>query len=376
MEFVKKLKIVKDMVYSCAYPININFMATDQSGAPIDYTDVKVDYEIWREEQGAMWLVHSGTLFGGNTEPPAIDVSNIVADYLSHAYESSAWGSPMQDVPGSGAEATIAKFIVRSVYLDGVVEFTAIYNYNTDYLSQYPDAMCLADPISTEVDPRQYLTLSSYNVDGDDTVEITWGAGRHVLKFADHILKFGDDVLTVGSPDIGSSVKSSVYHFIAEKLSDYDVAPGDKIAVSNNGVVLNFNVVTPCHSRFVIYYVNKLGGLDSLLCNGKATESWNPTHENIRVYDNRLDRRDFQAKRVMSEIEKRYELNSPILTDEGAAKIDNLIYSPKVWVHDLDKDTVTACLISDTSYTVKSFRNDRKVQYTINLYESQKYLRK
>lgn len=332
------------MIYSCAYPINHTLQALDTE--PIEYIILLNNVEIY-----------VGRVYpSGNTSTVIVDISEVCRQYLEAYYENIAFGDIIsEDVPVINGKATIWTFTVQSDsnLTEDDYEYTVMYNYNTDYQSQFEDQGNLNEPVLLEADPRQYLFIGGYNVGGANSYsyQVNYEAGQ------------------------SSDITSNLYQLFGVNLNPLGLAVGDRVILIQNETSFEYKVVTPCRNRFAVYYVNKNGGFDALLCEGKAIESFNPTRTDIKAFNDRLNRRDFEKTRIYSDIQKRYTLNTGLLTDEGAKRIDHLIYTPKAFIHDLESGTITSCIVESSSFTVKNFRNDRLVQYTFEISESQLYIR-
>lgn len=330
------------------------------SGYPIRHTFTAVNgQEVVYSIQVDGTQVYTGRVFpySATDTDLTIDISEVCREYLDTFYGKFDFSGTIQAaVPEDGLFSTVKVFTVSSDFNpgDGADRtYTVGYNYNTDYISDLPDAGNLNFPVSTEIDPRQRIWICGYNM-----------AGATAFQYRKNNAAF----TTV-------NVTSGRYNAFSPDPDALDLREGDTVDVNQGGQSFRFDVVAGCRNRFALYYVNKAGGMDSLLCSGKAVESTSPSRTDVTLYDDRLDRRDWQQKRIYAEIDKQYQLNTGLLDDEGASRIDHLVNSPKVFIHDLEKDTVTSCLVTDTSYTVKTFRNDRRVQYTLNVKESQKQIR-
>lgn len=261
--------------------------------------------------------IYSGRVYGkGNESTVDIDISSICREYLDPKYEQLNLGGALSvTVPDS----------VKTFVVSPGGSFTVMYDYNTDYVTDIPTGTNLNAYIGSDIDKRMMIGTSVLGASG---ITLTQAA-------------------TTGA--VGSTVTVGGHRF---------------------------KVLEDCRSRFALYYVNKFGGLDYLLTSGKRyVESWNPQRTDAKLYDNRGDRMDFQQTRVYQEIDHQFRLNTYWIEDEFADRIDHLIYSPKVWIHDLDKNTVTSCLITDAGYNAKNQRQDNLISYRINVKESQKQLR-
>lgn len=241
-----------------------------------------------------------------------VDISPICREFLETSFE---------DFPTLAGTSTKS---VRTFSVDGA-DYDVCYNYNTDYIFEIDYGTNLNTPITELVDPRQYLGTSILT-SGGITVSHSRAGGA-----------------------AGAQIQKGLHKYV---------------------------VVAPCNNHYALYYVNKNGGIDYLLCAGKATEKTAADRTEHRMYTNMDQRLSFANYRTVQFMSKKYELNTGWISDARAQNIDNLIYSPKVWIHNLNADTITACNVDESSFTVKKHKYDKTVSYTINVTESKKYIRK
>lgn len=329
------------MVYSPHYKIPHTFIATvlDET---FTYT-VLMDDDI---------VIHTGTIYGngGNIE---INLASIIRRHIKASYEdlnlntNTALNSVI--VPDSYKTIT-----VESDYNAGNVDinYIVVYDYNTDYISSKADSGYLNRPIYNLVDPRQRIYLSVYNNTGN-LLNAGWRTPSG----------------TTQEQSIGQSL------YLTTIPREYN--SGDKFNLMLNSQDLDlFTVIDECPNRYALYYVNKIGGLDSLLLNGKVIINHSSDKLTARFYDDPISRQDFEYNDLSREIAKRYTLNTFFIDVDKAHLIDELICSNKVWIHNLEEDSITSCTIYETSYSDKDFTTETGlIEYTFNVIESQRYLR-
>lgn len=259
-------------------------------------------------------VIYEGTVDTpeGGAGSVEVDLSGIFSEYLDTNYEDFDNLAGLSDTS------------VKDFSVDGTA-YQVCYNYNTDYILDISEGEVLNYPTTYDVDPRMYL-------------------GRSVLT--------ASGISATHSKRTGN--------------------PGTIITIDD----FKYRLVSPCRNRYALYYVNKAGGLDYLLCSGKVLDKFNTRRTEVVFNTDRADRKTFANKRIYQQVSKRYELNTGMLPDDRAYNIDNLIYSPKVWIHDLENDTITACNVDDTAYTIKNYRNDRIANYTINVTEAKTFKRR
>ncbi|MCC8188824.1 MAG: hypothetical protein LIP08_15355 [Bacteroides sp.] len=339
-------------MYSCNARIPHTFDVSD--GA-------KVSYDIWIGDT----QIYSGEIlpFGADATL-TIDISKQCRTYMQAYYERlSLDGIAVRNVPIDGLFSTVQTFRVSSLSNQGAnapdVSYVVCYDYNTDYISELRNRRGLNHPLFLKADPRQRLFVSGVN----------YGAEKQQYGY-----RINEEDLQLFTIE-----HSDVYHLFSVNLGVLNVSAGDSVTLimgdANNPVQTHTYLITePCSNRYVLYYVNKAGGFDSLLCQGRTTVSWSPERTDVNLYNDISNRQDWEQKRLHQQVEKRYELNTNLLPADSLPGIDELIYSPRVFIHDLHIDTITSCLITNTSYTVKEHPYDLP-QYTIGVKESQKHIR-
>lgn len=235
-----------------------------------------------------------------------VDLSDIFSEYLDTNFED------FDNLSGTSDKA------VKTFSVDGT-SYQVAYNYNTDYVLEIENGAVVNFPVTYDVDPRMYI-------------------GQSIMS------------------DSGISATHN-------RMSG---SPGTIIKIGN----YDFRLTKECKNRYALYYVNEYGGIDYLLCSGKVVDKYNTKRTEAKLYADMSDRKTFSTKRIYQDVSKRYELNTGWMQDDRAANIHHLIYSPKIWIHSLETDTITACNIDDTAYTIRNYKNDKLLNYTINLTES------
>lgn len=331
------------MIYSCNYKIPHTFDTT---------VSEQIEYTI---------RVNNQTIYEGVITPFSpdnrltIDIGEICRSYLETFYENIINNTILTALPVVDNKGSLHTFTVVSdsnVTTPAGETYRVVYDYNTDYEEQLADARYLNAPIDTIVDPRQKLFASGHNP----------GVSQQYRTLVNGVQS--------------QQATSSASSIIMFPYTGITAAAGSTIEMIMTGIGSTiYNVVPECRNRYALYYVNKFGGLDSLLLSGRYRENWSPQRVDVRLYNDRSNRLDWEQKRIHSEQDHQWELNTGLLSDEGAANIDHLIYSPKIFMHDLTKDTITSCLITDAGYSAKQ-RPYERPQYTINVKESQKQLRR
>lgn len=327
------------MVYSTAYPLYVTLTGT--SGTIIEYSLSIKGKNIFN---GKVVLIENSA---------EINIMDKIRNYLETFYEDVIGNSvglislPVRNNIGSLIEATFSTASFTSTY-------KIAYDYNSNRIQELPNTRFLNEPIDRRVDPRQIIGISGYNIDSTYT-------------YSSYI----NGVISASN----STNASDAIKWYKLDLSNLKLNVNDVVTLSGWGGSIEFRVIEPCSSRFAVYYVNKYGGLDSLICSGKATESYNTERTDVRLYTNNLHAASFEKKRIAQEITKKYALNTGLLTDAEGKRIDHLMSSPKIWLHDLESEDIISCMVDATSYQIKTSENDSLVSYSFNIYESKPYIR-
>ena len=140
------------------------------------------------------------------------------------------------------------------------------------------------------------------------------------------------------------------------------------------------NVTYDCSycGEFAVYYVNKYGGWNSFLFEGKCKRTDNLTeYKYNRSVSNQTI--NFENNRYMVEISPTYKLTTCWLSDEEAERLaSDLLPTTKMYLHNLKTDEIKPAIITDSVAEYKTFAtNNRKfVQYTVSVQESQTRIRR
>lgn len=261
-------------------------------------------------------LIYTGKVYSLDGSAVNVDISDICAQYLDPKYEL---------LNLNGSLSTAVDDSVKTFIISPGGTFTVCYNYNTDYMLEIPTGASLNFPATDFVDPRQLIGSSTLGASG-----ITLSQNKP-------------------SGSVGSVIDVGGYQY---------------------------QIIRECPNRYAIYYMNKAGGLDYLICSARATDRYSTARTNARLYNDGTNRLSFENTRVYQDITKQYTLNTGWISEERAQNIDHLVFSPKAFIHDLENDTLTACMVDDTSFTLKRHRSDGMINYEFNVSESQLYKRR
>lgn len=234
---------------------------------------------------------------------------------------------------------------------NGNVDYTVINNWayeDIPGIENFTKSTFISDPISTDVDPRQYF-LSSI---------ITNKTDKNPVRY-----KFDN---TQYSPTVDAGING--YYFM-KRVGDIN-----KITATIGDNIMTYNVVN-CYN-YVLYYKNAFGGWDSLLLKANVKQSDELSYETYKKYPNSFT--DFSRVTYMTTITPTWTLYTGILTDKQAEKMYHLITSNEVYLHNLIKDEITPVNIDNNVFEHKSYKNNgnKMFQYEINCTASQDKYRK
>ena len=128
-----------------------------------------------------------------------------------------------------------------------------------------------------------------------------------------------------------------------------------------------------CGGDFALVYFNAFGGIDCLVCDGRAVHSRSYDKRTIaKVADNTAaginpDKRS--RVNYATDAADRWQLSTPFLTDAQAAKMHHLLGSREVWLSLPGTTTFLPVVITDSECVDKTQRNQDggMVAYTLNV---------
>lgn len=330
------------MIYNCGYPIW--HPISNLSQAFQDYTIV-----IGGE------TVYTGRIYFKSSDPQIeqIDVSPIAREYCQVLYEDTPFTNQgVYNLATNGNVGSIINLIVSDA--SGSITYPVVYNYNTLYIQQSPDKGVLREPITLDADPRGLLFAGGYS----NSDAITYS------------------VSTSKQGALAGSGATGAISGITYDLNGKGLEYGDTVTMTANGQAETYTVGRACQNSFSVYYVNKYGGLEALSCTGRYTESWQADKVDVRLYNDRVSPMDFEQITINSDINHILLLNTHFVPTGRERYIDNLINSPKLWVHDFDNDLIFSAKINTNSFSHIQDRFNRPVSYEFSVVESQKQLRR
>lgn len=127
---------------------------------------------------------------------------------------------------------------------------------------------------------------------------------------------------------------------------------------------------------YVLYYANAYGGWDALAFYGKCQKSVDyQRYSYDKSFSNRL-MTNYETNSYKTLFKTYYELNTGWLTDVQSDRIEHLVGSNRVYLHDMRTDEIKAVVVENADVQVQKFLFTGKANnYTITVRESQERIR-
>lgn len=237
----------------------------------------------------------------------------------------SAWGREVKIIDTRGR--TLATYY-----------FFADWSYGEEAIPQ--GASVISRPIQRVIDPRQYVVVS---------------VGTTDITFAYNIVAEGEDTEILYSTSANSAPAETFW-----QKADLGNAREVRVEIDDMREVYAVKKTSATH---VLYYLNAIGGWDSLLVTGNVTRDNSYQREEIRRRVSNTSKAHGNVV-ISTEFEVEWKLNTDYLTDDEWSRMHHLIGSPRVYLHDLATDTLTPVNIQDRKVTFKTYRNQgRKMSF-------------
>ena len=125
--------------------------------------------------------------------------------------------------------------------------------------------------------------------------------------------------------------------------------------------------------EYALYYLNRFGGWDSFLFEGKCTRKDAISGQTLtQEYDN-TNPLAFGLTNYFTKITPKWELNTGWLSEEQSKTFAfNVVPSPMVYLHNLVENTIFPVVITNTEVEYKQkTRQNRRINYVLNVTKSQ-----
>ena len=257
-----------------------------------------------------------------------------------------------------GTSGNFATFKLTS--LNGQIEYKTYHfvndwSYTTDFKTG-----CLSHPILNERNAYygQYLPFSVFGA--AEQVGVTYGI-KYKNGYTDEYDRPVEDWYSTNYAK--NSVTTSLF-----PIKERNPKDGVKSYVVDG---VEYELCDNAKVEYVLYYINPWGGYDWFPIMGKVVESdelvqytYNQNYNNTTL--------QFGKRRYLSEIHKKFELNTHWLREEESKRMWYLIQSNTVYLHNLKTDEVMPVIITDTKQEHKKRGLiSNRISYQINVELSQ-----
>ncbi len=145
------------------------------------------------------------------------------------------------------------------------------------------------------------------------------------------------------------------------------LAISDTPSIWINGIYKEIlTYIDKCPAKYYLQWVDRYGGIQTQPFNGKSTlkEKFENTNiQNSKGY----------SRKVFIQDEFDWTLNSKWLTEYEYKVYEGIFVSPLVRLYDVENDNLYEVLVSDTSYTEKTYKNQKKLfNMTVNVTNNKK----
>ena len=297
---------------------------------------------IWRETS-----INQPTPAGLNY----VDYS--VLDYDKVIYTGRAYAYPGETTIDIQLNDTIANYLGNGIIFEEGVqeipEYLKMFNVvSSDGLSasytvynswSYQDTdYWLSDPIDTRVSCKQWLPVSFINIDNSFvTINDVVYAGNEVNKAYTAMARLSN----VSTPT-------------------FTVSGGDGTS----------RTYTITDGEYVLYYCNKWGGWDSILLN--ATSKKTDTVETYS-YRRKAGYGDFNKVDYQKYITPTWNLKTKIFFGNEGKKMDNLLESTMLYLHNLITDEIIPVVITNSSCDYLNYTNNKRQPYSYEITVEESY---
>lgn len=295
-------------------------------------------------------LQFTGKLWQGITSQ--IDLSDYVRNDMSlNSMEFNLTTQISQFIQPTNLIHTYTIDVYDSTGVIQTNSFTYCYDYNTYWDTEVPDRRLLNDPITynwVQGSIRSISVMDLSNTQTDLYYNTTTVHSVTAKDFAYIVINSTNNLsFSYGSPDSTDSLQLSF---------------GEQF----NG----------CHSGYELVYVNKYGGVDSLLLLGNVIESYNNNPYRIDTNYVRSNPSSHQFKTISNVAKRVFTCNTGWLSEAESEKMDNLLLSPKVWLYDINNRLLMASNIITNQFTIQDYNTTTSlINYEINVEIAQDILR-
>lgn len=306
-------------------------------------TAASYDFTIYDSDTSAGNIIYQGRAYNrgvAGTDAVTIYVNDICAGYLKAELANNIFFAN-----GFKAEDIRRKF---SVYVGTTLidDFSFYLDYAYDGVVDRTDDGIANAPIIHRIQANQPFVMTNYKNSGG--------------------------VLTFGTSTSGTLSSVGHYHFrptAAQEGTTVTAAWKDGSDIIDS---IPIAVMSTCH-KYALYYLNKFGGWDTLLIEGKAIETETNDYERYaQDYSNDGNATGYFDERgdtvLANTLRRSWQLNTGWLTDEESRRMPHLLTSTTVFLADLSQSILYAVNITNGECPIKTYKNQRSlVSYQIDV---------
>lgn len=141
---------------------------------------------------------------------------------------------------------------------------------------------------------------------------------------------------------------------VSSRTQFFNVANVVQIPTENSA---QYEVVGDCY-RYMLYYLNAMGGWDFLLIEGKEKQTDNYTRYTIGQTYNNDQSRNRGTRNYRNDIARKWELHTLWIDDAGAQNMHHLLGSTDVYLYDMQTEQLHPITIANTSCEYKTYSNN------------------
>lgn len=293
--------------------------------------------------------IFNGTYVQAISRTEVINLQNIIGAYIGDNYSEIFNSSGNMPTTGNKYMNVNVSYTVRNATTSTNItsgSISVVYDYNTDYATNVNINEGKNDFIDLTITAGQRMTFTGINTGGNYSVSGGAGSGSTAAS------NMGLIILTAPNLVVGSAV----------------------VVTDNYGKQMPFEVIRTCDAPFIIYYVNKKGGLDWLHLKRNPVERFVKQAYEITKF-NYAGSTNFSDQFFNQSEVKEYDLTTRMLSKEAGRKMDNLIFTPHAWLYNSETDAYVSVIPVTDSFEVKTYPRTNDLTYTFTVRESNKYIR-
>ena len=281
-----------------------------------------LDYQVIGRD-----LEYEGRAYANNEGKVIVRVSDLIRDTLQPQMPID-----LQD----GIEVMNMTYNTVEVFVNNNVVHTVTMILDNSYVDNLYEetAKILSQPITGLLDPRQKLIFNVGYYDDED------------LSINGQIFSFEND-------------------FSYNVMFNQTMPTGNTVTIEVGDDEKVFTI-KPSSADYCLYYVNELGGFDSILLNNKVTKKTVNTPTTYKKYGNNTLPKH-QNLKLNNNSQITMEFVTGWLKDNQTKHIHNIFNTTCAYLHNLNTDEIIPVNISTNQYNQMTMRSNGKkyVNYTI-----------